>query len=65
VAMGGTLESARSQIGALGGTYGHGSPEGVVWGSPGDLYADLDGGAGTTLWVKESGVSTQTGWISK
>jgi hypothetical protein len=46
-------------------TAGNGSPEGVVVGSPGDLYSDTSGGAGTTLYVKESGVATNTGWIGK
>lgn len=64
-AIGGTPESARDQIGALGGTSGHGSPEGVVVGSPGDTYVNLDGGANLTFWVKESGVDTNTGWVAK
>jgi len=34
------------------------------FGSPGDLYSNVDGGAGSTLWVKESGVATNTGWVS-
>lgn len=41
---------------------GTGSPEGVVTGSPGDLYVNVSGGAGTTLYVKESGAATNTGW---
>jgi hypothetical protein len=44
---------------------GSGSPEGVRVGSPGDLYVDTDGGAGTTFWVKETGVNTDTGWDAK
>jgi hypothetical protein len=44
---------------------GSGSPNGVVSGSPGDLYFNLAGGAVSTLWVKESGVSTNTGWTAK
>ena len=44
---------------------GVGSPNGVVSGSPGDLYVSTSGGAGTTLYVKESGVNTNTGWIAK
>jgi hypothetical protein len=43
----------------------NGSPEGVVFGSPGDLYSDKNGGAGLTFYVKESGVATNTGWIAK
>jgi len=42
-----------------------GSPEGVIVGSPGDLYTSTAGGAGTTLYVKESGAATNTGWIAK
>jgi len=44
---------------------GTGDPNGVLTGSPGDLYSRKDGGAGTCLYVKESGVSTNTGWIGK
>lgn len=43
---------------------GEGSPEGVVTAIVGSLYARTDGGAGTTLYVKESGVS-DTGWAAK
>ena len=43
---------------------GVGSPNGAVVGSPGDLYSNTSGGAGTTLWTKESGVATNTGWAS-
>ena len=45
--------------------YGTGSPEGVVMGGLGDLYINTDGGASTTLYVKESGVDTNTGWVAK
>jgi hypothetical protein len=44
---------------------GVGSPEGVVTASVGQLYTDTAGGAGTTLYVKESGVNTKTGWAAK
>jgi hypothetical protein len=43
---------------------GVGSPEGVVVATPGSIYANTAGGAGATLWVKESGVG-DTGWIAK
>lgn len=43
---------------------GSGSPETAVTGSIGDLYLRTDGGAGTTLYVKESG-SGNTGWVAK
>jgi hypothetical protein len=44
---------------------GAGSPEGVVAGSPGDFYTNTTGGAGTTLYVKETGAGTNTGWQAK
>lgn len=44
---------------------GTGSPNGVVTGSPPDLYLNFSGGAGTTLYVKESGAATDTGWAGK
>ncbi|HTQ42473.1 MAG TPA: hypothetical protein VMI75_06910 [Polyangiaceae bacterium] len=44
---------------------GSGAPNGVVTGSPGDLYTNTAGGAGQTLWVKESGAATNTGWVAK
>jgi hypothetical protein len=43
---------------------GTGSPEGVHEANVGSLYTRLDGGAGTTLYVKESGTSS-TGWAPK
>lgn len=44
---------------------GNGSPEGAVTASKGVLYLRQDGGAGTTLYVKESGTNTNTGWVAK
>lgn len=43
---------------------GTGSPEGVVTASPGSLYSNKSGGAGTSFYVKESG-SGNTGWVAK
>jgi hypothetical protein len=43
---------------------GSGSPEGVVTAVVGKLYTRTDGGAGTTLYVKESGTGN-TGWVAK
>lgn len=45
--------------------HGSGSPNGAVTGSVGDLYTRSDGGAGSTLYVKESGAGTNTGWVAK
>jgi hypothetical protein len=43
---------------------GSGSPEAVVTAPIGSLYVDTTGGAGTTLYIKESG-SGNTGWVAK
>ena len=45
-------------------TSGTGSPEGSVTASVGSLFTRTDGGAGTTLYVKESGTGN-TGWVAK
>jgi hypothetical protein len=42
---------------------GTGSPEGVVTAPVGKTYSRADGGAGTTLYVKESGTGN-TGWVA-
>jgi hypothetical protein len=44
---------------------GTGSPEGVVAAPLGSLYTNKSGGTGQTLWVKESGGSTNAGWTAK
>lgn len=44
---------------------GTGSPETVVTAYEGALFLRSDGGAGTTLYVKESGNNTNTGWVGK
>lgn len=44
---------------------GTGSPAGVVTASPPAIYLNRSGGAGTTLYVKESGVNTTGGWVGK
>ena len=43
---------------------GSGDPDGVVTAPVGSLYSRTDGGAGTTLYVKESGTGN-TGWVAK
>ncbi len=43
---------------------GYGSPEGAITAGIGSTYRQLDGGADTTLWVKESGIGN-SGWQSK
>ena len=49
----------------LGVLQGHGSPAGVITADVGTLYRRLDGGANTTLYVKESGSGTAVGWVAK
>lgn len=44
--------------------YGQGDPETFVTAPVGVLYLRLDGGANTSLYVKESGAGN-TGWIAK
>ena len=43
---------------------GAGSPEGAITATVGSLWTRTDGGAGTTLYVKESGTGN-TGWVAK
>ena len=45
-------------------TSGSGTPEGAVTAAIGALFTRTDGGASTTLYVKESGAGN-TGWIAK
>jgi len=41
-------------------------PNGFILASPGALYLYTNpAGAGTRLWVKESGAGTTTGWVAK
>lgn len=44
---------------------GTGSPENAVVGSVGDIFLRTDGGSNTTLYVKQSGNGTNTGWAAK
>lgn len=43
---------------------GTGTPEGVLTAPVGSMFLRSDGGAGTTLYIKESG-SGNTGWVAK
>ena len=43
---------------------GSGTPEGAVTAPIGAMYSRTDGGAGTSFYVKESGVGN-TGWVAK
>jgi len=44
-------------------TIGRGSPEGVLSAPPGSDYRNLDGGAFTTLWIKQTGTDAG-GWVA-
>jgi hypothetical protein len=44
---------------------GTGDPNGVYVGTKGDLFLRIDGGAGTTLYVKEGLSGNNTGWVGK
>jgi hypothetical protein len=44
---------------------GTGSPNGVVTASPPAIYFNRSGGAGTTVYLKESGTATNVGWVGK
>ena len=45
-------------------TWGTGSPENVVTAPTGSVFLRTDGGANTTLYVKESNTD-DTGWVGK
>lgn len=53
------LEQKRASV-----VYGAGTPEGSVTSPVGTLYLRTNGGAGSTLYVKESGLGS-TGWVAK
>ena len=44
---------------------GPSSPEGIIGGEIGDIYLRIDGGPGSTLYVKEEGSGTKSGWTGK
>lgn len=57
------LGAANPSAGAID-KVGNGTPEGVVTAPVGSTYHRMDGGAGTCLYVKESGTGN-TGWVAK
>ena len=61
-----TVESAQIEMGSGGPIWltGSGTPESSVTADVGSLYTRTDGGASTTLYVKESGTGN-TGWVAK
>lgn len=61
VTIGGNVELGAAELTI---STGSGSPEGSVAASIGSIYLRTDGGAGTSLYVKESGTGN-TGWAAK
>ena len=57
-------DSAFTGLQSLYHRFGSGSPEGVITAPIGCLYSRTDGGAGSSLYVKESGTGN-TGWVAK
>lgn len=45
--------------------YGYGSPESAVVADVGSIYLRKDGGAVTSMYVKESNSGLATGWVAK
>jgi hypothetical protein len=63
-ASGGTLGIASvAEPGGYSSSLGRGSPEGMVVAGPGSDFRNLNGGAGSTLWVKVSGTNS-SGWTA-
>ncbi len=62
----GWFAALRAAVNALdaGTRSGTGSPEGVLAAPIGTIYRRTNGGAGSTLWVKEAGAGA-TGWSAK
>jgi hypothetical protein len=61
---GDTYISGKIRLGAIDIVNGTGSPEGAVTAPAGSMYLNTTAGAGTTLYVKESGAGN-TGWVAK
>ena len=62
--LNGFINNLRPGAGTATWTSGSGTPQGVVTAAVGSLYTRTDGGASTTLYVKESGTGN-TGWVAK
>lgn len=58
------IDTLRPGGGSAKWTSGAGSPEGVLTAVVGSMYTRTDGGANTTLYIKESGTGN-TGWVAK
>lgn len=56
------LEIIRGLLQKLDIIYGYGLPENVEAAKKGSIYINLDGGASTTMYLKESDDKLVTGW---
>jgi hypothetical protein len=71
ITSGGVLEvrnsgfSALITFNSLYERHGTGTPEGAVAAPVGAIFHRTDGGTGTSLYVKETGAATNTGWVAK
>lgn len=67
VASGGSIDTSAPDTSHAGPSIkrGVGSPSGSVAGNPGDLYLNVSGGAGTTLYVHEDATPGSTVWVGK
>lgn len=45
--------------------WGTATPEGAIAAGIGSVFRRTDGGAGTSLYIKESGAATNSGWVGK
>ena len=45
--------------------FGYGTPESAVTANIGSIYMRKDGGANTSVYIKESGNDTPAGWVAK
>lgn len=64
VTLDGSLSATSLSVGTTPIYTGAGTPEGVVTAPVGALFLRTNGGAGSTLYVKESGTGN-TGWAAK
>ena len=64
-AMQDQLQASPIRIGQTHIYSGRGTPVGNQVGYVGDLYLRTDGSTTTTLYVKETGNNTKTGWVAK
>ena len=56
----------RILVGAAAGIYAFaGNPNSNVIANPGSICFNTNGGANVSLYVKESGTATNTGWVAK